>query len=62
MKSGSLSERDSLAVWHPFTPQLPAHETTALVRGSGALLFDESGRSYIDATASWWVNLHGHAH
>lgn len=62
MKSGSLSERDSKTVWHPFTPQLPAHEATALVRGSGALLFDESGRSYIDATASWWVNLHGHSH
>ncbi len=34
----------------------------ALVRGEGALLFDEAGNSYIDAIASWWVNLHGHAH
>jgi adenosylmethionine-8-amino-7-oxononanoate aminotransferase len=24
-------------------------------------LFDEEGNNYIDAIASWWVNLHGHA-
>jgi adenosylmethionine---8-amino-7-oxononanoate aminotransferase len=33
-----------------------------IVSGSGALLFDEQGKSYIDAISSWWVNLHGHAH
>src|SRR5580658_1118503 len=33
-----------------------------IVSGSGALLFDEQGNSYIDAISSWWVNLHGHAH
>jgi adenosylmethionine-8-amino-7-oxononanoate aminotransferase len=32
-----------------------------IVRGDGALLFDEEGRSYLDAISSWWVNLHGHA-
>lgn len=25
-------------------------------------MFSEDGRTYIDAVASWWVNLHGHAH
>ncbi|WP_434086516.1 adenosylmethionine--8-amino-7-oxononanoate transaminase [Pontibacter populi] len=34
----------------------------AIVRGEGALLFAEDGKEYIDAVASWWVNLHGHAH
>jgi adenosylmethionine-8-amino-7-oxononanoate aminotransferase len=34
----------------------------AIVRGEGTLLFDEEGKSYIDAISSWWVNLHGHAH
>ncbi|MCA6363730.1 MAG: adenosylmethionine--8-amino-7-oxononanoate transaminase [Bacteroidetes bacterium] len=58
----SLAARDRAAVWHPFTPQLPAQDAVALVRGEGALLFDESGRGYVDAIASWWVNLHGHAH
>lgn len=33
-----------------------------IMRGEGALLFAEDGKSYIDAVASWWVNLHGHAH
>jgi adenosylmethionine-8-amino-7-oxononanoate aminotransferase len=33
-----------------------------IVRGEGALLYTEDGKSYIDAVASWWVNLHGHAH
>ena len=33
-----------------------------ITRGSGALLFDEEGNSYIDAISSWWVNIHGHAH
>ncbi len=25
-------------------------------------MFSEDGQTYIDAVASWWVNLHGHAH
>jgi adenosylmethionine-8-amino-7-oxononanoate aminotransferase len=33
-----------------------------LVRGEGALLYDEAGKAYIDASSSWWVNIHGHAH
>ena len=39
---------------HP-TPPIP------IVKGEGALLFDEQGNTYIDAISSWWVNLHGHA-
>lgn len=50
------------AVWHPFTPQLNMEPPVAIVRGEGTLLFDEAGNSYIDAIASWWVNLHGHSH
>jgi adenosylmethionine-8-amino-7-oxononanoate aminotransferase len=34
----------------------------AIVKGEGAKLYDESGNVYIDAIASWWTNLHGHAH
>jgi adenosylmethionine-8-amino-7-oxononanoate aminotransferase len=33
-----------------------------IIRGEGALLFDESGKRYIDSGSSWWVNIHGHAH
>ena len=58
----SLSERDLRSIWHPFTSQLNMDPPIALVRGEGALLFDENGKSYIDAIASWWVNIHGHSH
>lgn len=58
----TISERDLHSVWHPFTPQLNMPAPLAIVSGKGTLLFDEDGNSYIDAIASWWVNLHGHAH
>jgi adenosylmethionine-8-amino-7-oxononanoate aminotransferase len=56
----SLSDRDKNSIWHPFTPQIGSSPNVAIVRGEGALLFDENGKSYIDAISSWWVNLHGH--
>jgi acetylornithine aminotransferase len=36
--------------------------TLGLVRGEGALLFDESGKSYVDMLGGIAVNLLGHAH
>jgi adenosylmethionine---8-amino-7-oxononanoate aminotransferase len=57
----SLSERDRRAVWHPFTQMRTAGMALPIVRGEGARLYDESGNAYIDAIASWWMNLHGHA-
>ncbi|MCG9898951.1 MAG: adenosylmethionine--8-amino-7-oxononanoate transaminase [Hydrotalea sp.] len=58
----SLIDRDKQFIWHPFTPQKQMPDPIAIVKGSGSLLFDEMGNSYIDAISSWWVNLHGHAH
>lgn len=58
----SLSARDLRVIWHPYTRQKDMPPPLALVRGEGALLFDENGKSYIDASSSWWVNIHGHAH
>lgn len=58
----SLSERDLAVIWHPYTQMQTAPAPVAFVRGEGALLFDEQGNRYIDATSSWWVNIHGHAH
>jgi adenosylmethionine---8-amino-7-oxononanoate aminotransferase len=58
----SLAERDQQIIWHPYTQMKTAALPTAIVRGEGALLFAEDGKEYIDAVASWWVNLHGHAH
>ena len=57
----TLSEKDKLYNWHPYTQ----HQTTgllpAIVRGQGALLWDEDGKEYIDGIASWWVNPFGHS-
>jgi adenosylmethionine-8-amino-7-oxononanoate aminotransferase len=33
-----------------------------IVRANGSVLYDADGREYLDMVASWWVNLHGHAH
>lgn len=58
----SLSQRDAKVLWHPFTQHHTAPFSIPIVRGEGAYLYDENGKRYIDAIASWWVNLHGHSH
>jgi adenosylmethionine---8-amino-7-oxononanoate aminotransferase len=62
MKNASLSERDHQVIWHPYTQHKSFEGSLPIVRGEGALLFDENGNTYIDAISSWWVTLHGHAH
>ncbi len=57
-----LAERDAKVVWHPFTQHQTAPFSIPIVRGEGAYLYDDSGKKYIDAISSWWVNLHGHSH
>jgi adenosylmethionine---8-amino-7-oxononanoate aminotransferase len=57
----SLSERDAKVIWHPYTQHQNLDFPIPIVKGTGALLFDESGNSYMDAISSWWVNIHGHA-
>ncbi|GAA4449050.1 adenosylmethionine--8-amino-7-oxononanoate transaminase [Nibrella saemangeumensis] len=58
----TLSERDRAVIWHPFTQMQTAPLPISILRGEGAVLYDETGNEYIDAISSWWVNLHGHAH
>lgn len=62
MINNSLRQRDTATIWHPYTPMKLRPNAIGITRGQGALLFDEEGKSYIDAVSSWWVNLHGHAH
>jgi len=57
----NLSERDKLYNWHPYTQHKTAKDFPAIVKGDGALLWDENNKEYIDAIASWWVNPFGHA-
>lgn len=57
----TLSERDKLYNWHPYTQHKTAADFPAIVKGKAALLWDENGKEYIDAIASWWVNPYGHS-
>jgi putrescine aminotransferase len=46
---------------HPFAkPAADASSFTRYVRGSGALVFDDSGKRYVDAMASLWYCNVGH--
>jgi len=60
----ALKQRDLAHLWHPCT-QMKDHEWLPLIpikSGKGVWLEDFEGRRYLDAIASWWVNLFGHAH
>lgn len=57
----NFSERDKKVIWHPFTQHHIEPNSIAIVRGEGVYLYDEDGNKYLDAIASWWVNLHGHS-
>lgn len=58
----TLTERDQQHIWHAYTQMETAAPAIPIVKGSGAYLFDEQGKRYLDAVSSWWVTLHGHAH
>jgi len=58
----NLITRDRAHIWHPYTQMKTADAPIAIVAGKGAELYDETGKVYIDAVASWWTNIHGHAH
>ena len=57
----TLSEKDILYNWHPYTQHKTAFPNPVIIKGQGALLWDEHGKEYIDAIASWWVNPFGHS-
>ena len=57
----NLSERDKKHNWHPYTQHKTVPDFPAIVKGKDALLWDENGKEYIDAIASWWVNPFGHS-
>lgn len=57
-----LSERDRQSIWHPFTQDATTPLPVPIVKGRGAVLEDEQGKTYLDMISSWWVSIHGHAH
>ena len=48
----SLSERDLKHIWHPYTQMQTAAKPVGIVRGEGALLFDEEGNAIIELHVS----------
>ncbi|AWI24839.1 adenosylmethionine--8-amino-7-oxononanoate transaminase [Flavobacterium pallidum] len=57
----SLTEKDQQYLWHPYTQHKTAATPIAISKGEAALLWDENGKEFIDAIASWWVNPFGHS-
>ncbi len=59
-----LADWDHQYLWHPFTQMQEWEQETPLIieRGKGSTLIDTEGKTYLDGTASIWVNLHGHRH
>lgn len=58
----TLSTRDQQVIWHPYTQMQLSGPPIGIVKGEGVYLYDDTGKRYIDAISSWWVNIHGHAH
>ena len=63
-KTPSLADWDRQYLWHPFTQMQEWEQEEPLIieRGKGPYLIDTEGRTYLDGTASIWVNVHGHRH
>lgn len=51
------------ALWHPVTQMkdLEEHPALRVCSGKGIYIYDDEGKSYIDAISSWWTNIFGHA-
>lgn len=60
--SVNITERDRRVIWHPFTQAKTARAPLAVIKAEGCWLTAENGERYLDGTASWWVNAHGHGH
>ncbi|HET6245294.1 MAG: adenosylmethionine--8-amino-7-oxononanoate transaminase [Bacteroidetes bacterium] len=58
----TLNKRDAAVIWHPYTQHKTPDLPIAICSAKGAYIYDEKGQEYIDAIASWWVNIHGHSH
>ncbi|HJM73535.1 MAG TPA: aminotransferase class III-fold pyridoxal phosphate-dependent enzyme, partial [Acidimicrobiales bacterium] len=49
------------ALLHPFSPPaMPEGDFIDIVRGEGSLVYDASGKDYVDAMANLWLCQVGH--
>ena len=58
--TSTLSERDRTVIWHPLTQHKKQRDMLLIVKAKGCWLYDENGRSYIDAISSWYTAVYGH--
>ncbi len=58
----SLTFRDKKIIWHPYTQHKLNPDSIGVVKAKGAYVYDDKGKKYIDAAASWWTSIHGHSH
>ncbi len=56
----NLVERDKKHLWHPLTQHKTHPDVLAISSAKGALLFDDTGKSYVDGIASWYTCMYGH--
>ncbi len=62
MSEERLPSLEDSPFWHPYTSIPFNGPRTRFVSASGAHVVDENGRSYFDATSSWWCITLGHCH
>ena len=60
ISSSTITAKDRVHIWHPFTQMQTARSPIPIIKGEGVYIYSEDGRRYLDGIASWWVNLHGH--
>ena len=56
----NLIDRDKKHLWHPLTQHQIQTESLPIKKAKGVLLYDEDGKQYIDAIASWYTSMYGH--
>lgn len=57
-----LVQRDQKHLWHPLTQHKTNGRHLPIVKALGSLLYDHTGKSYIDGIASWYTTMYGHCH
>lgn len=60
--SSFLAQRDKTVIWHPLTQHKNHQNMLPIVKAKGCMLFDDNGKSYIDAISSWYTAVYGHCH
>lgn len=56
----TLKARDQKHIWHPLTQHKIHPENIAVTHAEGCLLYDEDGKTYVDAISSWYTCMYGH--